>query len=74
MNDRNISSVVTTFTGNESSKYQSSGYNTKKPAKYYPLRFQEYLNELIQNHSRMKRIEKENPLISTVEPTATVKC
>ena len=29
-------------------------HNTKKPAKYYPLRFQEYLNELIQNHSRMK--------------------
>lgn len=60
MNDRNISSVVTTFTGNESSKISVIRFTIlKKPAKYYPLRFQEYLNELIQNHSRMKRIEKE---------------
>lgn len=62
MNDRNISSVVTTFTGNESSKISVVRFTIlKKPAKYYPLRFQEYLNELIQNHSRMKRIEKEKP-------------
>lgn len=75
MNDRNISSVVTTFTGNESSKISVVRFTIlKKPAKYYPLRFQEYLNELIQNHSRMKKNRKKNPLISTVRPTATVKC
>ncbi|KAL6452963.1 STB2 Protein STB2 [Candida maltosa Xu316] len=62
VNDRNVGSLITTFTGNESSKVSVIRFTIiKKPAKYYPLRFQEYLNELIQNHSRMKRMEKERP-------------
>ena len=62
VNDRNISSIVTAFTGNEASKISVMRFTIiKKPAKYYPLRFQEYLNELIQNHSRMKKMEKDRP-------------
>lgn len=62
VNDRNISSIVTAFTGNEASKISVVRLTIiKKPAKYYPVRFQEYLNELIQNHSRMKKMEKDRP-------------
>ncbi|RCK65763.1 Protein STB2 [Candida viswanathii] len=62
VNDRNISSIVTAFTGNEASKISVMRFTIiKKPAKYYPVRFQEYLNELIQNHSRMKKMEKDRP-------------
>ncbi|KAG5421473.1 hypothetical protein I9W82_000564 [Candida metapsilosis] len=59
--NRHIGTIVTAFTGNESSKIAVVKFTIiKKPTKYYPLRFQEYLTELIQNHSRMKTVEKSN--------------
>ncbi|KAI5958333.1 hypothetical protein KGF57_002689 [Candida theae] len=57
--NRHIGSIVTAFTGNESSKIVVVKFTIiKKPTKYYPIRFQEYLTELIQNHSRMKTVGK----------------
>ncbi|EGW31542.1 uncharacterized protein SPAPADRAFT_154850 [Spathaspora passalidarum NRRL Y-27907] len=59
VNNRNIGTVVTVYTGNESKILVVRFTIIKKPSKYYPPRFQEYLNELIQNHSRMKKMENE---------------
>ncbi|KAI5970373.1 hypothetical protein CANMA_000536 [Candida margitis] len=60
--NRHIGTIVTAFTGNESSKIAVVKFTIiKKPTKYYPIRFQEYLTELIQNHSRMKTVEKSCP-------------
>ncbi|CCG22151.1 Stb2 protein [Candida orthopsilosis Co 90-125] len=60
--NRHIGTIVTAFTGNESSKIAVVKFTIiKKPTKYYPIRFQEYLTELIQNHSRMKTVEKSSP-------------
>jgi len=60
--NRHIGTIVTAFTGNELSKIAVVKFTIiKKPTKYYPIRFQEYLTELIQNHSRMKTVEKSTP-------------
>ncbi|KAI5953503.1 hypothetical protein KGF54_002875 [Candida jiufengensis] len=60
--NRNIGTIVTAYTGNETSKISVVKFTIiKKPTKYYPIRFQEYLTELIQNHSRMKTVDKERP-------------
>ncbi|CAK9438039.1 uncharacterized protein LODBEIA_P23860 [Lodderomyces beijingensis] len=57
--NRSIGTVVTIYTGNEQSKIVALKFTiVKKPMKYYPLRFQEYLNELIQNHAKMKSVDK----------------
>lgn len=67
--NRNIGTAVTTFTGNELSKISAIRFTViKKPTKYYPIRFQEYLNEIIQNHSKMKTVDKvdrERPSVAT---------
>ncbi|RLV94091.1 Protein STB6 [Spathaspora sp. JA1] len=64
VNNRNIGTVVTVYTGNESSKISVVKFTIlKKQVKYYPNRFQQYLNELITNHSRMKKMENERPVI-----------
>ncbi|CAI5758687.1 unnamed protein product [Candida verbasci] len=62
MINRNISCVISAYTGNENSKISVVKFTIiKKPSKHYPLRFQEYLNEIIQNHSKIKKMETSRP-------------
>ncbi|KAI5966585.1 uncharacterized protein KGF55_000895 [Candida pseudojiufengensis] len=69
--NRNIGTIVTAYTGNEQSKISVVKFTIiKKPTKYYPIRFQEYLTELIQNHSRMKTVDKERPQSSIASSRA----
>lgn len=56
--DRKIGTVVATFTGNMESKIKMKKLTIqKKQSKYYPVKFQEYLNELVLNHCKTKPIE-----------------
>ncbi|KAK6455232.1 uncharacterized protein RJT20DRAFT_129967 [Scheffersomyces xylosifermentans] len=69
VNDRKIGTVISTFTGNPSSKVAVVRFTImKKQSKYYPVRFQEYLNELMLNHSKIKQMD-ENNLAQTVTNT-----
>lgn len=54
---RRIGTVVSVFTGNYESKVKVIRFTIKKmPTKFYPARFQEYLNETILNHASYKRM------------------
>lgn len=73
VNNRNIGSVVTAYTGNESSKITVARFTiVKKPSKHYPIRFQEYLNELLQNHSTIKKMEHDRTSILSNNNLTTV--
>ncbi|ABN64391.2 part of protein complex with Sin3p and Stb1p, partial [Scheffersomyces stipitis CBS 6054] len=69
VNERKIGTVISTFTGNMSSKVSVMRFTIfKKQSKYYPLRFQEYLNELLLNHSKIKHMdEKDSNRMNTVD-------
>ena len=57
-NSRKIGSVVSTFTGNESSKVSVMKLTVlTKPLKQYPVKFQEYLNEIVVNHGKLMKME-----------------
>lgn len=57
--NRNIGRLISTYTGNPGSEVNVVKFTTvKKPSKYYPLRFQEYLNELMMNHSKIKQMDR----------------
>ena len=57
--DRKIGTVVATFTGNKESRVKVKKITIqKKQSKNYPLKFQEYLNELVLNHSKTKPVDK----------------
>lgn len=54
---RKIGTVVSVYTGNYESKVKVVRFTIKKvPTKFYPARFQEYLNETILNHASYKRM------------------
>lgn len=56
--DRKIGTVAATFTGNSSSSIPVRKLTLpRKQSKYYPPKFQEYLNELVLNHVKIKSIE-----------------
>ncbi|KAI3405603.2 hypothetical protein KGF56_001621 [Candida oxycetoniae] len=72
--NRNIATVVTTYTGNEQSKISVVRFTIiKKPTKYYPIRFQEYLNEIVLNHSKMKTVDKADKEKADKEKLGTEK-
>lgn len=53
---RKIGTVVSAFNGNHESRVQVVKFTIiKKPSKQYPLRFQEYLNEVMLNHATFKK-------------------
>lgn len=57
---RNIGTVVLAFTGNMNARVKAIKFTTvRNSLKLYPRRFQEYLNELMQNHATFKRIDAE---------------
>ena len=59
VNNRTIGSILATYTGNSRSKVMLMKFTVKKkPSRYYPRRFQEYLNELMVNHAKVKVIDK----------------
>lgn len=61
VNDRAIGSILATYTGNPRSKVMLMKFTVKKkPSRYYPRRFQEYLNELMVNHAKVKVIDKDH--------------
>lgn len=54
---RKIGTVVSVYTGNDNSKVKVVRFTIKKmPTKFYPARFQEYLNETTLNHASYKRM------------------
>lgn len=56
--NRKVGTVVSTFTGNSLSKVAVIKFTIiKKPSKFYPLRFQEYLNEVMLNHGKIKKMD-----------------
>ncbi|CAH2351650.1 hypothetical protein CLIB1423_04S02872 [[Candida] railenensis] len=58
VNNRKIGSIVSTYTGNSTSTVSVVKFTViKKLARYYPTRFQEYLNELMINHAKVKVID-----------------
>ncbi|CAK7895545.1 hypothetical protein CAAN1_12S04302 [[Candida] anglica] len=58
VNNRKIGTIVSTFTGNPKTTVSVIKFTViKKLSRYYPTRFQEYLNELILNHAKVKRVE-----------------
>lgn len=61
VNNRNIGTLISTYTGNSNNDVTVVKFTvSKKPSKLYPLRFQEYLNELMLNHAKIKQIETES--------------
>lgn len=57
--NRNIGTLISTYTGNPNSEVSVVKFTiVKKPSKYYPIRFQEYLNELMMNHSKIKQMNR----------------
>lgn len=65
-NSRKIGSVVATFTGSESAKVTAMKLTIlKKPTKQYPVKFQEYLNEIVVNHGKLMLIDAGNDQNST---------
>ena len=58
--NRKIGTIISTYTGNMESKVAVIKLTVlKKPVKSYPLRFQEYLNELMLNHAKIKKMDNE---------------
>lgn len=58
VNNRNIGSIVSTFTGNSGSTVAVTKFTViKKLSRYYPKRFQEYLNELMINRAKVKVVD-----------------
>lgn len=58
--NRKIGTIISTYTGNMESKVAVVKFTVlKKPVKNYPLRFQEYLNELMLNHAKIKKMDNE---------------
>lgn len=56
--NRKVGTVVSTFTGNSHSKVSVIKFTIlKKPSKCYPIRFQEYLNEVMLNHGKIKKMD-----------------
>jgi hypothetical protein len=66
VNSRKIGTVVWTFTGNQASKTSVIKFTIlKKQLKYYPFRFQEYLNELMVNYAKIKKMDEEHSTTSS---------
>lgn len=58
--NRKIGTIISTYTGNMESKVSVVKFTVlKKQVKNYPLRFQEYLNELMLNHAKIKKMDTE---------------
>lgn len=59
-NNRNIGSLISTYTGNLNNEINIIKFTIRKlPSKRYPMRFQEYLNELMVNHAKIKYMNDE---------------
>ncbi|CAH6722248.1 hypothetical protein CLIB1444_08S05182 [[Candida] jaroonii] len=59
-NNRNIGSLISTYTGNLNNEINIIKLTIRKlPSKRYPMRFQEYLNELMVNHAKIKYMNSE---------------
>lgn len=59
VNERRIGTVVATYTGNLASKITATKFTIiRKQLKHYPAKFQEYLNELVVNHAKIKRMDE----------------
>ncbi|KAK6198076.1 uncharacterized protein RJT21DRAFT_54304 [Scheffersomyces amazonensis] len=72
VNDRKIGTIVSSFTGNLDSKIPVIRFTIlKKQSKFYPIRFQEYLNELMLNHSKIKRMDDNGSSIN-IPDTSTL--
>lgn len=57
--DRKIGTVVAAYTGNVESRVRAIKFTVEqKEARCYPVKFQEYLNELAVNHARIKTMEE----------------
>ena len=66
VNSRKIGTVVLTFTGNQASKTSVIKFTIlKKQLKYYPFRFQEYLNELMVNYAKIKKMDEKQSTTSS---------
>lgn len=66
VNSRKIGTVVWTFTGNQASKTPVIKFTIlKKQSKYYPFRFQEYLNELMVNYAKIKKMDDKQSTTSS---------
>ncbi|ODV68731.1 hypothetical protein HYPBUDRAFT_135245 [Hyphopichia burtonii NRRL Y-1933] len=64
--NRKVGSIVSTFTGNMSSEISVIKFTIlKKPTKNYPLRFQEYLNEVMLNHGKLKKMDQSRSKVSS---------
>ncbi|WEJ95673.1 hypothetical protein PSN45_003197 [Yamadazyma tenuis] len=57
VNNRSIGSLISTYTGNTNNEVRVVKLTVvKKPSKFYPIRFQEYLSELVTNHAKLKQM------------------
>lgn len=62
VHNRRIGTIAATYTGNSDSKADVVRFTIiRKHPKHYPLKFQEYLNEVMLNHGKMKRMEQPAP-------------
>lgn len=67
--NRHIGLLISTYTGNTTTDISVIKFTTvKKPSKYYPLRFQEYLNELVMNHAKLKQLNAAPPPDDSPDP------
>lgn len=55
--NRKMGTIISTYTGNTEMEVPVIKFTVlKKPVKLYPLRFQEYINELMLNHAKVKKM------------------
>lgn len=65
-NSRNIGTLISTYTGNFNNSVNVIRFTIKKqPSKKYPLKFQEYLNELMLNYANIKYMNDHEILFVT---------